>query len=59
VFSFVVSLGLSFKGYKKKSLSLSGAIGAFVVCGITMGASYRFGITMLNFYITSSALTKM
>ena len=56
--TFLLAIAMSIKGYRKKSLSKSGALGAFIVGGLTLGTSYRFGITMLNFYITSSALTK-
>ena len=56
--AFVFSAFFSIYGYKKKSLSVSGACAAFIALGSTMGTSYRFGLTMLNFYITSSSLTK-
>jgi len=59
VLSFLAAVAISMKGYRKKSLSLSGAIAAFFVGLITLGSSYRFGITLLNFYITSSKLTKL
>ena len=57
--ALIIAIGMSLKGYKKKSLSKSGAITAFIVCYIIFRSSYRFGLTLLNFYITSSKLTKV
>jgi uncharacterized membrane protein len=56
--AFVLSAFFSIYGYEKRSLSKSGAFAAFIALSSTMGTSYRFGLTMLNFYITSSSLTK-
>ena len=59
ILALILAIGMSIKGYKKKSLSKSGTIAAFFVGLLTLGTSYRFGLTLLNFYITSSKLTKI
>ena len=45
-------------GYRKKSLSSSGAIAAAMVGVATLGCSLRFGATLLAFYFSSSKLTQ-
>jgi len=49
---------MSYSGYKKGSLSVSGAYAAFFTGFVGFGASYRFGIILILFYLTSSKLTK-
>lgn len=46
-------------GLKKKSLSKSGALSAFVVASFSLATSWRNGITLLAFYWTSSKLTRV
>ncbi|GAX83602.1 hypothetical protein CEUSTIGMA_g11027.t1 [Chlamydomonas eustigma] len=45
-------------GYKKGSLSASGAAAAAVIGTATLGCSLRFGATLLAFFFTSSKLTQ-
>ena len=47
------------RGLKKKSLSKSGAVAAFVVGFLSFFASYRMGLTLILFYQSSSSLTKV
>lgn len=49
---------MSYSGYKKKSLSAGGAYAAFFTGFVGFGASYRFGMILIMFYLTSSKLTK-
>lgn len=49
---------LASHGYRKKSLSRSGAAAAFFVGLLSMGSGIRFGLTMILFYLSSSKLTK-
>ncbi len=58
LFSLFLSFVLSYGGYRKKSLSKAGALSAFVVGFITCYAGFRFAITLITFFVTSSALTK-
>eukprot|EP01091_Cochliopodium_minus_P005819 TRINITY_DN15710_c0_g1_i1.p1 TRINITY_DN15710_c0_g1~~TRINITY_DN15710_c0_g1_i1.p1 ORF type:complete len:280 (+),score=45.88 TRINITY_DN15710_c0_g1_i1:3-842(+) len=57
--SFCIAFFMSYRGYKKKSLDLSGALSAFFVGIITFYFSINQGIMLLTFFITSSYLTKM
>lgn len=54
---FLASI-LAGHGYRKKSLSGSGALAAFVVGLASVGSGIRFGLTMILFYFSSSQLTK-
>ena len=56
--AFFFALIMSIRGYRKKSLNLSGAVTAFIVGFTTFGVSYRFGLSLLTFYISCSKLTK-
>ena len=56
---FLIACGLSWHGLRKKSLSISGAVAAFLVGFLSFGASYRFGAILILFYYTSSKLTKV
>jgi uncharacterized membrane protein len=48
----------SSSGIRKRSLSKSGSIAAFVVGFVSLAVSYRFGLILLLFYYTSSSMTK-
>eukprot|EP00986_Skeletonema_menzelii_P018599 scaffold26664_cov163-Skeletonema_menzelii.AAC.1 len=50
---------ISNSGYKKQSLSRSGAISAFLVASFSLATSFRNGLTLLTFYWTSSKLTRV
>jgi uncharacterized membrane protein len=50
---------MSFGGYKKKSLNLSGALSAFVVGFVTFFVSFAFGLTLIWFFVSSSIITKI
>lgn len=56
--AFALACALALDGLRKKSLDISGAIAAFVVGFIALGASVRFGLILIIFYWTSSKLTK-
>lgn len=58
-FALVIALLLALHGYKKRSLSKSGAIAAIVVGFFSFGASYRAGVILILFYYSSSKLTKV
>jgi len=58
VVSIVFSFILAFRGYKKKSLDLSGAISGFLVGLLTTLAGYRYCLVLATFFLSSSALTK-
>ena len=57
--ALAIALALAARGLKKRSLSKSGAAAAFVVGLLSFTASYRFGITLILFYNSSSSLTKV
>jgi len=59
MFSMLVSMAISKRGYRKKSLNLSGAIAAFFVGFIVSLASYQYFVCLLVFFITSSFVTKL
>lgn len=50
---------ISNSGLRKRSLSKSGALSAFVVASLSLATSWRNGITLLAFYWTSSKLTRL
>lgn len=56
--SIVVSILLSYRGYRKKSLSLSGAIAAFATGFVHTMAGYTFTVLLGVFFFTASWLTK-
>eukprot|EP01104_Vermistella_antarctica_P010814 TRINITY_DN2918_c0_g2_i1.p1 TRINITY_DN2918_c0_g2~~TRINITY_DN2918_c0_g2_i1.p1 ORF type:complete len:298 (-),score=23.63 TRINITY_DN2918_c0_g2_i1:28-921(-) len=56
--ALITSVLLSVRGYRKKSLDLSGSVSAFVVGFITTCAGYRLACLLYIFFITSSLLTK-
>lgn len=47
------------KGVKKGSLSRSGAVAAFLVGALSLGANGTFGAVLLTFYFTGSKLTRV
>lgn len=59
ILALLLSLGLAFHGYKKKSLDISGCIAAVIVGFISFATSYRYGLILILFYYTSSKLTKV
>ncbi|XP_028801211.1 protein PGR [Neltuma alba] len=54
-----LSLLIAIRAYRRKSLSLSGAISGFVIMAIHISVGYRFGAMLLVFFFTSSKLTKI
>jgi uncharacterized protein (TIGR00297 family) len=56
--ALILATILSLHGRRKKSLSRSGSLAAFVVGFISFGVSYRFGCTLILFYLSSSRLTR-
>jgi uncharacterized protein (TIGR00297 family) len=58
ILAFSFAIFLSYRGFKKQSLSKNGSIAAFCVGLISFLSGYRFGFTLILFYQTSSWLTK-
>ncbi|RHZ74557.1 hypothetical protein Glove_221g70 [Diversispora epigaea] len=59
LFSFIIASGLAYHGIRKKSLSISGSITAFLLGFGTLISEWSvFPVMMLVFYFTSSKLTK-
>ncbi|KAF8882951.1 integral membrane protein DUF92-domain-containing protein [Infundibulicybe gibba] len=59
VVPLILSLGLSFHGLRKGSLSPSGSLAAFLVGFGTLNAPIHvFGVALLIFYLTGSRATK-
>lgn len=58
LFSLLFAVTLARSGLRKKSLSFSGSVAAFFVGAITMAYGFRFGATLVAFYLSSSKLTK-
>lgn len=56
--ALIISVVLSLHGLRRKSLNVHGAQAAFFVGLSSFVASYRFGITLILFYISGSCLTK-
>lgn len=57
--AFAIAISLAVHGLKKKSLNLSGCVAAFTVGFCSFAASYRFGLILILFYLSSSKLTKL
>ena len=57
-FSFIVASLISYRGLKKKRLSISGALSAWFVGFITGLSGFRFFSCLIIFYFSSSKLTK-
>jgi uncharacterized protein (TIGR00297 family) len=58
ILSIVLAFLVAFRGYKRRSLSQSGAITAFMTGAITFFCGYRFGFILILFFASSSFLTK-
>ena len=56
--ALLVAAYMGRSGLKKKSLSKSGALAAFIVGFLSLACGYRFGLALIGFYKTGSALTK-
>ncbi|XP_062090687.1 protein PGR [Humulus lupulus] len=54
-----ISSLIAVRAYRRKSLSLSGALTGFIVMAIHIAVGYRFGALILVFFFTSSKLTKV
>jgi uncharacterized membrane protein len=61
-FPWVVASGIALmiarRGYRKQSLSLSGALAAFAVGFLSLGSSLLTGVVLLAFYFSGSAFTR-
>ena len=57
--AFVLAGLLARHGIKKKSLDETGAAAAFIVGFISFAVSYRMGLILILFYLSSSRLTKL
>ena len=57
--ALVFSVGLSYHGFHKKSLSISGACAAFLVGLIAFSLSYRYGAILIVFYLLGSRVTRL
>ncbi|CAK9172272.1 unnamed protein product [Ilex paraguariensis] len=55
----LISSAIAIRGYRRKSLNLSGAFLGFIVMTIHIAVNYRFGAMLLAFFFTSSKLTKV
>lgn len=53
-----VATALAKRGVKKKTLSVAGSRAAFFVGFVSLALSFRFGLTLIAFYYSSSRLTK-
>jgi len=59
IIPFLLATLLSGHGWRRKSLSPSGAVTAFVVGFLTMaGGTRTFGVSLIGFYLTGSRATK-
>lgn len=56
--AFTIASILSYHGFKKKSLDVTGSLAAFIVGYTSFACSYRFGLILILFYYSSSKLTK-
>ena len=57
--AFTLAALLAFHGLKKKSLDQTGAAAAFFVGFVAFAVSYRMGMILILFYLSSSRLTKL
>lgn len=58
--AFVIAILLASHGFRKGSLSLSGALAAFIVGYLSLANPVKaFGITLIVFYLTGSRATKV
>ena len=59
ILAFLLATTLAYRGSKRKSLSLSGSVAAFVVGFIAFATSYCHGTLLLIFYLTGSRVTRI
>lgn len=59
IIAIVIALALAIHGKSRKSLDTSGCIAAIFVGFAAFAASYRFGILLILFYLSSSKFTKL
>lgn len=60
IYTFIITLLITLHGYRKKSLSTSGALAAFFVGVGTIQNDWSFfAVALLTFYFTGSRLTKV
>lgn len=57
--SFIVAATVGFQGYRRSSLSKSGAVAATLVGWGTLASSFRAGMVLLSFFYASSKLTQL
>jgi uncharacterized protein (TIGR00297 family) len=58
VTALFVSIRLATRGLERGSLSPTGAVAAFAVGLLSCGASYRFGATLIAFYLAGTTATR-
>jgi uncharacterized membrane protein len=58
-FASTLAALIALNGYRKKSLSLSGAYTAFIIGFVTILSGYMFGTILLAFYFIGSKATKV
>ncbi|GAB4832929.1 hypothetical protein Ancab_006949 [Ancistrocladus abbreviatus] len=58
IFAVLISFLIATRAYKKKSLDFSGAFSGFLVMATHLAAGLRYGVMLLVFFYSSSALTK-
>ena len=58
VIGIILAVFISVRGYRKKSLDFSGAVGALIVGFISVVGGSSWGTILLFFFFSSSALTK-
>ncbi|KAA6425300.1 MAG: transmembrane 19-like [Trebouxia sp. A1-2] len=59
VFSVGFAASVAWRGHKKKSLSSSGAVAAWIIGTLHLLAGPQFGLTLIVFFFSSSKLTKL
>jgi hypothetical protein len=57
--SCALALAIAARGYRRSSLSASGALAAWVVGWATLGSSFRAGVSLIAFFLVSSQLTRL
>lgn len=57
--SLAVGAAAALYGWRRSSLSASGAVAAAVVGWATLGASFRSGMLLLTFFLASSKITQV
>lgn len=59
IIAMLISSLVAIRGFRRKSLDLSGAVVGFIVMTIHIAVGFRFGALLLVFFFTSSKLTKV